>query len=198
MFLNFIKHQSIDDLIGGISMKLKKISIENYRLLNSFHLDLETELSIIVGKNNTGKTSVLQIMNKFLNSKEFSYNDFSNSLRKNLYSLAQDGTTADELKLYGISMSLFIEYGNGDNLSNIRHLMQDLDPENNTVILNYRYELDNHNARPLKEDYETFLKEKNWSDEKSNFEKFIKKTYKKYFKKNVYSILYDIKKRSQL
>lgn len=48
-------------------MKIKKIQIQNFRLLKNLELDVEDDLSLIVGKNNVGKTSVLSIMDKFLN-----------------------------------------------------------------------------------------------------------------------------------
>ena len=39
-------------------MKIKKIKIENFRLLKNFELDLEDKLSLVIGKNNCGKTSL--------------------------------------------------------------------------------------------------------------------------------------------
>ncbi len=61
-------------------MKVFKIEIENYRLLKEFSMDLENELSLVIGKNNTGKTSILSILNKFLNPSErnkFFFDDFN-------------------------------------------------------------------------------------------------------------------------
>jgi predicted ATP-dependent endonuclease of OLD family len=40
-------------------MKIKKIEVENFRLLKTFSIDLENELFLLSGKNNTGKTSIL-------------------------------------------------------------------------------------------------------------------------------------------
>ena len=51
-------------------MKIKNVIIKNYRLLKNFSIDLEDELSLVVGKNNTGKTSLLTVMSKFLNSSD--------------------------------------------------------------------------------------------------------------------------------
>lgn len=61
-------------------MKISRIEIDNFRLLKEFSVDLKENLSLIVGKNNTGKTSLLTILDKFLNSTEknkFTYNDFN-------------------------------------------------------------------------------------------------------------------------
>ncbi len=38
-------------------MKISKIKVKNYRLLKDFDIDLEDELSLIIGKNNCGKTN---------------------------------------------------------------------------------------------------------------------------------------------
>ena len=42
-------------------MKINKINVKNYRLLKDFSLELKGDLSLIVGKNNCGKTSILSI-----------------------------------------------------------------------------------------------------------------------------------------
>lgn len=46
-------------------MEIKKIYIQHYRLLNDFSLELKNDLSLIVGKNNCGKTSVLSVLEKY-------------------------------------------------------------------------------------------------------------------------------------
>lgn len=48
-------------------MKIKEIKVENFRLLKDFTLEMEEELSLVIGKNNVGKTSLLVILDKFLN-----------------------------------------------------------------------------------------------------------------------------------
>lgn len=64
-------------------MKITKIDIQNFRLLKNFSIDLEEELSLVIGKNNTGKTSLLTVLDKFLNdTKSFSYNDFNIDFKK--------------------------------------------------------------------------------------------------------------------
>lgn len=50
-------------------MNIFKIHIHNFRLLREFSMDLEEDLSLVIGKNNTGKTSILSVLDKFLNEK---------------------------------------------------------------------------------------------------------------------------------
>lgn len=46
-------------------MKVFKIQISDFRLLKDFSIDVEDELSLVIGKNNTGKTSILSVLDKF-------------------------------------------------------------------------------------------------------------------------------------
>lgn len=46
-------------------MKIKEIKVENFRLLKEFQLELEDDLSLLIGKNNVGKTSLLVVLDKF-------------------------------------------------------------------------------------------------------------------------------------
>lgn len=67
-------------------MKISKIRIDGYRLLNNFNLDLRDDLSLVIGKNNTGKTSLLNILSSYLASSQptFTFEDFSLSAQKQL------------------------------------------------------------------------------------------------------------------
>ncbi len=61
-------------------MKLKKIEINNFRLLESINCNLEEDITLIVGKNNTGKTSFFEAI-KIATSTDgkFIFEDFSQS-----------------------------------------------------------------------------------------------------------------------
>ena len=49
-------------------MKLREIKIKNFRLLLNSKIDLDDELTWIVGKNNTAKTSFLVLLDYFFNN----------------------------------------------------------------------------------------------------------------------------------
>ena len=69
-------------------MKIKKIYVQNYRLLKDFSLELKNDLSLIVGKNNCGKTSVLSVLEKIFNKNSgntLTWEDISLSHRKEIY-----------------------------------------------------------------------------------------------------------------
>lgn len=127
-------------------MKIFKIQIENFRLLRDFSMDLENELSLIIGKNNTGKTSILFVLEKFLNQPDknkFSFDDFNIELKKELKTIIEsaDLLPKEDFVFTGIKLKVFIEYNNRDNLSNISRVMMDLDPDNNVIVLGFEYTL---------------------------------------------------------
>jgi len=122
-------------------MKIAKIKISNYRLLKDFDIDLEDDLSLVVGKNNCGKTSLLSVMDKFINSSSlhpFSFNDFTLGFIDELKEILEKETVED-YESKGITLKLFIDYDKTDNLSNISNLMMDLDPDNNKIELLFEY-----------------------------------------------------------
>jgi len=62
-------------------MKIKSARIKNYRLLKDICLTLDDRTTLIVGRNNTGKTSLAEIFRSFLNSTgpKVRYEDFNQS-----------------------------------------------------------------------------------------------------------------------
>lgn len=66
-------------------MILKKMKVKNFRLLKDFELDFKDELSLVIGKNNCGKTSSLVILDKMLNSSKVMWEDINLEYQKELY-----------------------------------------------------------------------------------------------------------------
>ncbi len=159
-------------------MKITKIEVNNYRLLKSFSVNIENDLSLIVGKNNTGKTSLLIILQKFLHttSNVFNFEDFSIVFQKEIIEkieLKEDIKDVDynDLKL---ELKIFIERDESDNLANISDLILDLDPSNKTLLICFEYVLDFDNFKKIREDFKSHHIEK--------VIEFLKKHHKAYFK----------------
>lgn len=122
-----------------IYMHISKVRIKNFRLLRDSTLDLRQNLSLLVGKNNSGKTSLLVLFEKFISqTNSFHYNDFSLSLRDEIQTLNQD-TDIDDLS---IRMVLEIQYDESDNLENLSEFILDLDPEIKTVKILFECRID--------------------------------------------------------
>jgi len=70
-------------------MRIRNLKVKCFRLLNDISIDLEDDITLIVGKNNTGKTSLLEVIKIFSSGDDsLSFEDFSPStysLFKELY-----------------------------------------------------------------------------------------------------------------
>ena len=61
-------------------MKLRAITIKNFRLLHDISLQLEDWTTVVVGRNNCGKTSLSDVIRKFLSERStFEIEDFSSA-----------------------------------------------------------------------------------------------------------------------
>lgn len=148
-------------------MKIKEIKVENFRLLKEFQLELEDDLSLLIGKNNVGKTSLLVVLDKFLNygeTKKFQYNDFNLDFRTELKELIEnEKLERKDYKELGIRLRLLIEYYDKDDLEYISPILMDLDVANNFLGLGFDYTLSYDMYLNLREAYQTF---KNHEEEK--------------------------------
>lgn len=88
-------------------------------------------LCLMIGRNNTGKTSFMVLFEKFLKQLSFDFNDFSISARNKI--LCFDSNT-DETSL-AIQLILTIQYTDTDNLCNLSEFIMDLDPNRKDVHL---------------------------------------------------------------
>ena len=170
-------------------MVLKEIVVENFRLLKNFKLELKDELSLIIGKNNCGKTSVLIILDKMLNSSEIVWEDINLVKQKELYKEINEfnGTIEEGDKfLEAIKLQLYIEYNDTDSYENIQNFIMDLDPENNIILLEFISLINIKSILELK----NIIKERELKDF-STFSRYMSKNFIKYFKIKKYSRGYD-------
>lgn len=65
------------------SMRIKNLEVRCFRLLNDVSINLENDITLIVGRNNTGKTSLLEVIKIFTSGNDsLSFEDFSQSTYK--------------------------------------------------------------------------------------------------------------------
>lgn len=98
-------------------MKVKKVSVRGFRLLQSVELTLHEESTVIVGRNNAGKTSLTELFRRVFSSDKFSLNleDFSLSsaqLFKEALQLFKDNEPEEKIRetIPVIELMLFIDY----------------------------------------------------------------------------------------
>lgn len=68
-------------------MLISAIVIQNFRKLYRCHIDISKQTTLFVGANNSGKTSAMDALNKFLASRNFVYNDITISNRRIINSI---------------------------------------------------------------------------------------------------------------
>jgi ABC-type branched-subunit amino acid transport system ATPase component len=111
-------------------MKLHTISLKNYRLIREaeIHLETGTSATVLVGPNNSGKTSVVEAIDAFLSGtvKSFGISDFSvqthtafNAFGLAAADIASTGSSLPTLP--SISMELRLQYEDSQQ-SGPRHI----------------------------------------------------------------------------
>lgn len=171
-------------------MILKKMKVKNFRLLKDFELDFKDELSLVIGKNNCGKTSALVILDKMLNSSKVMWEDINLECQKELYKKIIDFDISEQARvasLETVNLQLFIEYDDNDSYANIQKFMMDLNPENNIIVLEFISLIAAKKIIELK----NIISEKNIKDFKS-FSKFMSKNFANFFETKKYSRGFDV------
>ncbi|WP_298152207.1 AAA family ATPase [Flavobacterium sp.] len=138
-------------------MKITQITIKKFRLLEKIKLNIEDDITLIVGKNNTGKTSLFEVINMFLNeNSSFTFHDFSQSTYpefENCFELFNDiGNEDDEEKkeslekvlidsMPRIELEIVFEYNKAtDSLIHISDFISDLDDDLHVATVRLSYE----------------------------------------------------------
>lgn len=127
-------------------MKLLKAKIINFRLLHDFEIAFDVNTTSIVGKNNSGKTSLSAIFDIFLNKEKFAFADFSLKSHKKFLAVYKsyveitEENKEDQIRLIQseipkIQLLLIIQYGEDDNWANIKPFFTSLSESNELSIL---------------------------------------------------------------
>ena len=113
-------------------MHIEEVTIRNFRILSETKMNINDKLCLMIGRNNTGKTSFMILFEKFLNGNgKFDFNDFSLKQRKKILNFNKD---TDEVEL-AIQLILNIQYEDTDDLCNISEFIVDLDPVKKDVYI---------------------------------------------------------------
>lgn len=130
-------------------MHLHKVTVRNFRLLADADLVLETPTTLIVGRNNSGKTSLSEAIRRFLadQNPKFQIEDFSStSYDRFCDALAarNAGRPDDEVRalIPSIELRLLFHYDPGQpELGPLSDFIVDLDTDCNEALVVARYEL---------------------------------------------------------
>ena len=131
-------------------MQLINIKIKNYRLLIDAELDVDEKTTLIVGRNNTAKTSCNNCINTVLQGSDFSYNDYPLSKRENLYNLflqfMEKKLSYEDLckGIEPISIEFVVDYSLDDpdtKLGALSPFIIDVDVDTTTALIRVEYQL---------------------------------------------------------
>lgn len=143
-------------------MQLSKIRIKNYRLLVDTELEIDSKTTLIVGRNNTAKTSCFEFISNVLNGGTFSYDDYPLSKREDFHTkislFMKNELTYDDLceQLEAISIEFIVDYSldsADDNLGALSPFIIDVDDDITSALIcaEYRFKIDEKVLRELLE-----------------------------------------------
>ncbi|WP_420311735.1 ATP-dependent nuclease [Streptomyces sp. YS-B37] len=125
---------------------MTKVEVKNFRLLRDVSVTFDGDVTVCVGRNNTGKTSLAEVLSRFLRPGDVSLRveDFSTDSYFEFSDAYEKFTSGDEVAardaLPEISVKVFLSYDSETSeYGNLGPLIVDLDPECGEVIVSIRY-----------------------------------------------------------
>ena len=177
-------------------MKIEKAQVRNFRILKELDVDFEDNLSLIIGKNNSGKTSFLAILEKFLAETKpiFSLDDFNIESQKAVIAFKSSAFTPEDFIEISLSLKLYISYENADNIGNASKLILDLDTDNHHLVVLFEYVIEFEKYKKLLADYAEYKK----NGIKRDFLYFVSQHINKYFAVRIRALEYGNEKNSKI
>ena len=95
-------------------MNITSAKIKNFRLLSDVELALEKKTTVIVGRNNSGKTSLTEVIRRFLgnDSPSFQLEDFSTDCYDKFLNLFERKLSSEEQTEESLDESPEIKFRN--------------------------------------------------------------------------------------
>lgn len=131
-------------------MQLSKIRIRNYRLLIDAELEVDPKTTLIVGRNNTAKTSCFVCIGNVLEGKNISFNDYPLLKREDFYTkialFMEKKLSYEDLckQVEIISIDFLVDYSlddPDDNLGALSPFIIDVDVDTTTALIRVEYRL---------------------------------------------------------
>lgn len=136
---------------GKLSLYISKMLIQNYRLLKNVGIDFDESLTLFVGKNNTGKTSIMSIMEVLVSdSKTLLFDDYPLECRKTLYNAVKDywnSSEKDRVEIFQktvpiTAFTLTIDYSDDPkSYGELSNFILDLNTDCTTAIINVSFDV---------------------------------------------------------
>ena len=176
-------------------MKIERVNIRNFRMLKDLDVDLEDVLSLVIGKNNSGKTSFLAILEKFLcaSKPEFTLDDFNIDVQAQICACEGSSFTPESYEEIGLSLKIYISYSDTDDIGEASELLLDLDSSKQMLVVLFEYVLEYEKYIKLLADCAEYR-----SKIGREFSYFIDKNINKYFKVRISALEYENESNSKI
>jgi predicted ATP-dependent endonuclease of OLD family len=176
-------------------MRIEKVKVNNFRLLRDSEITLDEKTTVIVGRNNSGKTSFTEVFRRFLSdgTAKFKLEDFSIPIHEDFWNafILMKEEKEDQVRdiLPYIQITLTLKYDiNTDNLGPLGEFVIDLDPSLTHTVAVVRYQLADGKIPAFFEGIEYTGEPEKTVSEKKNFFRVIKERVPLYFSTSVYAI----------
>ena len=140
---------------------LNRIEVKNFRMLRDVDIRVDDEMTLIVGRNNSGKTSFSEVIRRFFHGStpSFDLHDFSTRCYKDFlqaYKDIENGASEEEVrkKFPFIEIRLHYTY-DIETIGELSDFLIDLSYECNELIVVVRYQLKDGSIRDFFKDIPT-------------------------------------------
>ena len=177
-------------------MQLSKIKIKNYRLLVDAELEVDDQTTLIVGRNNTAKTSCFHCIENILQGRSLTYDDYPLMKREEFYqhiSLFMEGELSFEdfcKQVNTVSLEFIVDYAQDDpedNLGALSPFIIDVDVDITTALIRAEYRL-KIDEKSLKEQLkDSFYKDGIFAPDRDS-RAAVESSFSKWFELIIYAI----------
>ena len=133
-------------------MKLDKFCVKNFRRLEDVEVNLSDTETILVGPNNSGKTSAFMVFRLFIqqSQKKFKIHDFSAPILKKIDKIGEQALT-DEKDFPSLSLDLWFSIDPDTEYGRVAHFLPSLEKEYPKIGVRIEFSINDYNK--LLEDY---------------------------------------------
>ena len=133
-------------------MKLDKFCVKNFRRLENVEVNLSDTETILVGPNNSGKTSASMIFRLFIQQRQnFKIHDFFAPILKEIDEIGEQGLK-DEQDFPSLSLDLWFSIDPDTEYGRVAHFLPSLEKEYPQIGVRIEFSINDYNK--LLEDYE--------------------------------------------
>ncbi len=182
-------------------MYLSQMQVKNYRLLKDVTIKFDETLTLFVGKNNTGKTSIMNILEFLLSDKKtLSFDDYPLDCRQTLYEAVKaywnpnsENPFVDYKNTVPItSFTLTIDYSTDDeSYGALSEFIIDLDDAFNTVIISISFDVPLGVGETLslcKEKYDSLISSAEHGNEDACLGSVVRDAFPSLFEMNIATV----------